>query len=35
MAGPGDLLVIPGGTDWRDLAMSDDYDAVEVRMLKG
>ncbi len=32
-AGPGDLLVIPGGADWRDLAMSDDYDAVEVRML--
>ena len=32
-AGPGDLLVIPGGTDWRDVAMSDDYDAVDVRML--
>jgi quercetin dioxygenase-like cupin family protein len=31
--GPGDLLVIPGGADWRDVAMSDDYDAVEVRML--
>ncbi len=34
-AGPGDLLVIPGHADWRDLAMSDDYDAVEVRMLNG
>lgn len=34
-AGPGDLLVVPGRSKWRDLAVSDDYEAVEVRLLAG
>jgi quercetin dioxygenase-like cupin family protein len=29
----GDLLVVPGGSEYRDVAASDDYAAVEVRML--
>jgi quercetin dioxygenase-like cupin family protein len=29
----GDLLVVPAGAVYRDLAMSDDYEAVEVRLL--
>lgn len=28
----GDLIAIPGGADWRDVAVSDDYEAVEVRL---
>lgn len=31
-AGVGDLIVVPGGSDWRDSAVSDDYEAVEVRL---
>ena len=34
-AGPGDLLVVPGGAECRDVAISDDYEAVEVRLLAG
>lgn len=29
----GDLLVVPHGATWRELAYSDDYEAVQVRML--
>lgn len=28
----GDLIVVPGGADWHDSAVSDDYEAVEVRL---
>jgi quercetin dioxygenase-like cupin family protein len=31
-AGVGDLIVIPGNADWRDSDVSDDYEAVEVRL---
>jgi quercetin dioxygenase-like cupin family protein len=32
-AEPGDLLVVPRGATWRDIGFSDDYAAVQVRML--
>ena len=31
----GDLLVVPGGASYRDLGYSPDYEAIEVRLLKG
>jgi quercetin dioxygenase-like cupin family protein len=29
----GDVIVVPGGASWQDKAVSDDYEAVEVRLL--